>query len=213
MAIVYPISPPTGLNPSSLTISRNDVVAVAPSPFTGQPQTHRWPGQWWVLSANYPVIPDALIDQWEGFLGRLKGRYGTFLFGDPSRATPRGPMSGSPVVDGANQSGDYLNIRGATASVTGWGKAGDYIQIGSGMSATLYRLSADATTDGSGRASLEVWPQIRQSPSAPGDGATVIVSNTVGRFRLTEPAGIALSSAAIGTRVGALTLSAFEDLL
>jgi hypothetical protein len=40
---------------------------------------------------------------------------------------------------------------------------------------------ADADSNGSGQVSLDIWPYIR---TAPADNATVVVTNTVGRFRL-----------------------------
>jgi hypothetical protein len=45
----------------------------------------------------------------------------------------------------------------------------------------LHKVLADVNTNGSGQATLLLWPHIR---TAPADNATVIVTNTVGRWRL-----------------------------
>ena len=85
------------------------------------------------------------------------------------------------MVNGASQTGGTLNIDGCTASQTGWLKAGDYIQLGTAGTATLHKVLADADSNGSGEVSLDIWPYIRTAPS---DNASVVVTNTVGRFRL-----------------------------
>jgi hypothetical protein len=65
--------------------------------------------------------------------------------------------------------------------VTGWLKAGDYVQLGAAGTATLHKVLADVDTNASGQTTLSLWPHIR---SAPADNATVVISNTVGRWRL-----------------------------
>ena len=123
-------------------------------------------------------------EQWAAFLLRLRGAYGTFLLGDPNGSTPRGSASatpGTPLVNGASQTGDELDIDGLPVSATGYLKAGDYIQLGSGSTATLHKVLEDVNSDGSGEATLNLWPKVRTAPS---DDATVTVSNAKGNFRL-----------------------------
>ena len=125
-------------------------------------------------------------EEWISFLIKLKGSYGTFLLGDPSAITPRGTASsspGTPVVNGGSQTGDQLVIDGATASQTGYLKAGDYIQLGSGASAKFHKVLEDTDTDGSGNATLTIFPDLRSSPA---DDATVVVTNAKGVFRLSD---------------------------
>ena len=120
-------------------------------------------------------------EQWIAFLVSLRGQFGTFTLGDPTGASPRGSAGGTPLVNGASQTGGTLNIDGCTASQTGWLKAGDYIQLGTAGTATLHKVLADADSNGSGEVSLDIWPYIR---TAPADDASVTLTNTVGRFRL-----------------------------
>jgi len=104
--------------------------------------------------------------------------------GDPNGATARGTASvtpGTPVVNGSGQTGSSLTVDGLPTSETGYLKAGDYIQLGGGSSATLHKVMQDVDSNASGQAAIELWPYIR---TAPADDATVVVSNAVGVFRL-----------------------------
>jgi len=86
-----------------------------------------------------------------------------------------------PFVNGADQTGDSLIIDGASPDETGYLLPGDYIQLGSGATATLHKVLEQVDTDSSGNATLTLWPHIR---TAPADNAAVTIGNTVGRWRL-----------------------------
>lgn len=86
-----------------------------------------------------------------------------------------------PFVNGAGQTGSSLNIDGASPDETGYLLPGDYIQLGSGSTATLHKVLTSVDTNENGEATIDIWPGIR---TAPADNASVIVSNTVGRWRL-----------------------------
>jgi hypothetical protein len=60
--------------------------------------------------------------------------------------------------------------------MTGTLLAGDYIQIGSGATATLHKVLQDRN----GTGTIEIWPALRSVASS----AAVTLTNTVGRFRL-----------------------------
>ena len=114
----------------------------------------------------------------------MRGVYGQMFLGDWDGRTARGTASssaGTPLVKGASQTGNTLLIDGATASQTGYLKAGDYIQLGSGISQRLHMVTADANTDGSGNATLSIEPALRTSPA---DNLAITVANCKGVFRL-----------------------------
>ena len=113
----------------------------------------------------------------------MRGQFGTFLLNDPSGATPRGSAGGTPLVNGSAQTGNLINIDGCATNQTGWLKAGDYVQFGSGSSASLHKVLEDVDTDGSGETTLELWPSVR---SAPSDNSTVVTSSAKGLFRLSS---------------------------
>jgi hypothetical protein len=154
------------------------------SPFTFSRQVYDYGGRRWEADITLPPMKRADAEQWVAWLVSLKGQYGTFLLGDPASTTPRGlaaTFPGTPLVNGASQTGDTLVIDGASNSKTGWLLAGDYIQLGSGTSSRLYKVLEDVNTDASGNATLTIWPELRSSPS---DNAAVTVSNAVGAFHL-----------------------------
>lgn len=188
VAITYPLTPPAiaGLGPQDFSMTEDNVVGESESPFTLSQQEYQWPGTRFQIEANMPPMVMTEAEQWMGFLGSLKGKYGTCLMPDYLRPTPQGPMSGSPLVAGTNLNGSgVLNIRGAAASVTNWGVAGDYIQItsGSGAPQRLYKLLQNASTDGSGDAALEIFPNIRETLS---DGTAIVTANCAGTFRMVK---------------------------
>ena len=186
MAISYPLATPTNKTIQQVAFFARNTVAVSQSPFTYSQQVHKWTGQRWEADITLPPMKRADAEEWISFLVSLKGSYGTFLLGDPSAVTPRGTASsspGTPIVKAASQTGDQLLIDGATASQTGYLKAGDYIQLSSGVTAKFHKVLQDANSDGSGNVTLTIFPDLRISPT---DNSTVVVTNAKGVFRLND---------------------------
>lgn len=186
MALTYPISLPDTTSIQEVEFQQNSIVAVTRSEFTGSQQVHKHDGQWWTVHGV--IVPKTRTsgDDWAGFFMSLNGSEGTFLLGDPHGATAKGSASsapGTPLVNGASQTGDQLVMDGAPNSVTGYLLRGDWIQLGSASSARLYRIKEDADSNGSGEITLEIWPDLRSSP---GTNDAIIVANTLGVFRLTD---------------------------
>jgi hypothetical protein len=203
MTISYPLALPTHTGFAQIELRATNAVAYARSPFTFAGQAFAYPGQMWQADITLPPMKRADAEQWVAWLLSLRGQLGTFLLGDPNGATARGAATGTPLVNGASQTGGSLVIDGAATSVTGWLKAGDYIQLGSGSSARLHKVLADASSDGSGNVTLDIWPHIR---TAPADNATVTVSSAKGLFRLSsnEQAWSVNEAAIYGMTFGAM---------
>ena len=141
MAETYPLAFPTKTGVARVEITATDVVSISESPFTLAQQVVRHAGARWSATISIPPVKRSDSEYWNSFLLRLRGQFGTFLLGDPNAATPRGSASsaaGTPVVNGASQTGNELNIDGLPASAVGYLLAGDYIQLGSAASARLY---------------------------------------------------------------------------
>ena len=183
MAITYPLTfPTTGV--ANINLIARNVIGTTVSAFNLKQQVHKHAGQRWEADITLPAMKRAEAEVWISFFMKLYGSYGTFTMGDPNAATPRGSAAttaGTPVVNGASQTGGELAIDGLPTSETGYLLAGDYIQLGTGTGAQLYKVLDDVDTNASGEATLTIWPDLRSSPS---DNDAVVVSSAVGLFRL-----------------------------
>lgn len=187
MAITYPLSLPNVSGIATVNFIARSSVGLTTSPFTYQTQAFRNQGERFEADVTLAPMKRDDAEQWNSFFLKLYGQFGTFLLGDPNASVPRGSASssaGTPVVNGASQTGDTLNIDGVPGGQIGYLKAGDYIQLGSGLTSRLYKVLDDANSNGSGQVALTIYPDLRSSPS---DGATVVVSNARGLFRLSTP--------------------------
>lgn len=151
------------------------------SPFTYQQQIINHAGRRWEVDVTLPPMKHADARIWLAWLAKLDGSLNTFTLGDPLGCTAQGEAGGTPLVSGADQTGSSLDVDGCTISQTGWLKAGDYIQIGTGADARLYMVTDDVDSDGAGAATINIWPPIN---NAPADSAAISVADTVGVFRL-----------------------------
>lgn len=184
MAITYPISLPVAFDISGITIRANNTVGESVSPFSAEQQLYVHQGQWWEAEIR---LPPMLRDDAEDVLGALlslRGKEGSFLLPAPN-AAPRGVGGGTPLVDGAGQTGLTLAIKGGPLSTTNWLKVGDWIQLGSGSSTRLHKVLVAASTDGAGKATLDIWPRLRSSPA---DSAAVTITSCKGLFQLSSNA-------------------------
>ena len=186
MAITFPLTLPTVTGIAQIDIIPNTVVSATTSPFTGTQKIQRQMGQWWESQVVLPPQSKINAPVWEAFILSLNGIEGTFLMGDPRYSEPRGgakDTAGTPVADGAGQSGQTFNIRGVPNSVTGYLLAGDRIQLGAGITTRYHTVLADADSDGSGLISVDLWPRIRTGDE-PIDGAAIVLVDPKCHFRL-----------------------------
>lgn len=151
------------------------------SPLTGATQRLELAGARWV--ATYTLTPylqsETKLDEIKAFLLNLRGGGNTFYGYDPDRRTPKGAATGTPLINGAYQSGGQINTDGWTGSVTGILKTGDYIQIGN----ELKMVTADANSDSGGNAVVYFQPILRDMPA---DNAVITVTNPVCIMRLID---------------------------
>jgi hypothetical protein len=166
--------------PNGIVLRAVSMVGVSASPFTFSQQTFEHQGQMWGADINFPTMSRDEAASWVSFLVKLNGRAGTFLLGDPRGASPRGTWAGTPLLQGAHAAQvKTLTVDGFTAGATG--KEMDWIQFGSGASSRLHQVVADFTADGSGVASIEIWPALREALS---DNTPLVFTNAMGVFRL-----------------------------
>lgn len=181
--ISYPLSVPAGLVPASFVLRACDIVGASTSPFTASQQVYRHQGQYWEADVAYPPLTRAQAYSLIGVLDQAKGKFGTIIFGDPVHVRPLGSGAGTPKVNGTNA------LRSETLATKGWTpgslvlKAGDLFQLGTGLTTRLYRNLIDATADGSGNCTLDIWPALRVQ-AVNNDDITVV--NPKGLWRLTS---------------------------
>lgn len=132
------------------------------SPFTGTTQTIARPGSRWVATLEFSGLSKAQAAILDAFLASLDGQAGRFTLATLHR--PGTALIG--VVNGANQTGKTLAVSGYSAGVKIF-SAGDFIEAGG----ELKMVTADATTNASGQATLAITPAWRNSPS---NGGAVI---------------------------------------
>lgn len=165
-------------------------VAQVMSAFTLQTQVQDWGGRRWAYDIALSPSQGQDGRSISAFFDALGGAAGTFLFADPSIEQSIG---GTPLVNGAAQTGGTLNVDGLTPSVLAF-RAGDFFSLGSGASTRLYRVTADATANGSGQAALSIVPPLRSSPA---DNAALEVVAPKVLLRLVGPVPTSIAPAMI----------------
>lgn len=193
MTISYPLSTPTDIGIANIELRAQNAVAISQSPFTYATQTHSYSGQMWQATVTIPPVRRDLAEPWIAFLLSLKGPTGTFLLGDPNCKTPRGSglvstngvEADNAAVSGANSTNDStIYVDGFTPTETGVLLPGDYIQLGTGSSATLHKVLTQVDSDTNGAAEIDIWPSLRRDLV---DNEAVTITDTVGLFRLVGP--------------------------
>ena len=183
MAISYPLSLPTHTRMAQVDLRAINVVAYGRSQFTFAGQAHVYPGKMWSIDVTLPPMKRTDAEKWVAWLVSLKGLEGTFYMGDQLAQFPMGSARDADtiLINGATSSGDTLAIDDAPASQTGYLKAGDYLHVGTSTDRQLFKVLSDVDTDGTGAATVDVWPNVRTSIA---DNATVTVQEPQGVFRL-----------------------------
>lgn len=143
------------------------------SDLSGQVQTIELPGTRWTLSFRYEAArrADGDASLLESFLAKLRGQANRARVPVFTRRTARGTWAGTPLVKGANQTGNTLLIDGLSVGATM--KEGDYFNIGT--NGELKILTADAVFAGP---DIEITfePPMRESPA---DNTALVVTDPV----------------------------------
>lgn len=193
----FPLATPETYGIASVAWNPVSGDGYARNPHTGTLIKQIFDSRYW--TGTLTVTPQGEADgrglaAWLTALKRGGANAGTFYLGPPSAGSALGSASatpGTPVVNGADQTGEDLDVSGLPTSATGYLLAGDYIQIGTGTAARLKLVLDDVDSDGSGEATIAVWPPIRTAPS---NGSAVVVSDPVGVFVAPAQDGWAVES-------------------
>ena len=140
------------------------------SPLDGTVQTLELTGARWQANYELPAMNRAQAAAWTAFLTGLLGSSGRFFGFDPDARQPRGSALGTPLVNGAGQSGKSLIVDGWSAVETGLLLPGDYVEV----NGELKMVTAQLDSDSAGEATLAFTPPLRESPP---DGAALTLAN------------------------------------
>lgn len=139
---------------------------------------------------------EKIAEQYEsGMMGMGLG--GTFYMAQNIYSQTVGPLGGTPLVNGASQTGATLSTKGWTAAAASRLKQGDVFTV-AGVNAVnpitkqstgalqQFVVTADFSSDGSGNGSVGISPSIITSgatqtvTASPADGAAITVVGTAG---------------------------------
>jgi len=88
----------------------------------------------------------------------------------------RGVWDGTPVIDGASESGNQIDISTGSMATTNYGKKGDFVQFDN--FSKVYQLTQNVHTDGAGKVTLHLNGAV-PSTSSPVNGSAVVFGNSV----------------------------------
>ena len=128
--------PNVGIQSMSMRLRR--VVAVAESPFTLDTQVYTHQGARWEAEISLPPLTHAEAKSIEGFIVGLKGREGTFTFGNPLDTST---LSNNTVSSAAIRA-ESFTLGSGTAAVS----AGTYFELNNYLYCVTSDKAAGATT-------------------------------------------------------------------
>ncbi len=181
MPITYPLAFPTVGGPVKITWTPESAVQYVESEFTFLQTVYAWEGQRRSITVECGDMILEHAKKWQSFILKLNGPEGTFYWQDFVGRASRGTIDGlsgyTARVNGAGQNGPDLITDGWPVSVTGLMREGDWISIND----RLYTLLADVSSNGSGQATLTIWPHARRFA----DNQIIIAGNSArGKFNL-----------------------------
>jgi hypothetical protein len=177
------LSLPAAPLPASCRFGLISNTQVFASPLSGAAQTLEMPGARWFMRWKLPPMNEAEAAPWKAFLAKLRGQAGRFYGYDPIHVR-QGTGGGTPLVNGASQTGASLATDGWTPSATVL-KAGDYFAFDTPDGRRELKVAAaDVTADGAGAATVTFEPPIRVSPA---DNASILLTQPACVMMLREP--------------------------
>jgi hypothetical protein len=200
LTITYPLSLPRD-EFAQVTVFENNGTSLNASPFTGRESVQVFDAEFWEAEVQSNEFSLADARALLGWRSALRGHRGTFLLPHPSQRTSGGTaatVGGSPTVNGNGQTGSTVLIKSAPLSQTGYLVAGDIIQIGPASRAHWHRILEDVDTDGSGNATLSIWPQLRSGVI---NGDAVRYATPLCLFRLSSQVQEEEARAPLRTRI------------
>jgi hypothetical protein len=173
------------------------------SPLSNAIQTVSRQGSHWKTTMRFSNLTGSERSALQAFIAKLDGQTNRMRIRDYGAVRSGAATSGDTLlVNGAGQSGSTINLDGATFSVTGYLKAGDYISFNN----ELHMVTSDADSDAGGELAVTISPPIRKVPA---DNASVTYIGATGVFMMTNNPSWSTSSLYVSN----ITVEAIEDVL
>ena len=166
------------LTPNNTTVTFDGNSIVHQSWLTGFTQAVSFGGERISINLFYQNLTSSQRNQMMGFIAKLNGQQHRVLLPIHGHEQ-RGNFGGTPLVAGASQKGNSLDIDGASTGITNWIREGDVFSVAQ----QLKIATADANSDGSGNVTLTFRPRLRSSPS---NNAAIDVTDPEGLFVLAD---------------------------
>lgn len=166
--------------PNSVSVASQGNTGLFPSPLIASATTLDRGGQKMKILLSYTNVDQDDRAEILGLIFALRGQANRLrvpVFDNPKR----GAYGGTPLVDGASQTGSSLNLDGVS-NVTNWIRRGDYLSVLVNGDQELKVCTADATSSG-GTVTVAFEPRLRASPA---NNAAVRVEDGT----LAAPAGV-----------------------
>jgi len=157
---------PADLPIAAIELRPNTVVGVSRSPFTGQSQIYRWPGQWWEGTVTLPPMRWEVAKKWAAFLVSLNGPEVAFVLRMDHSLRNTG-ITGPAVHGwqggaGATNGSEWLPVAKWGSTAVGAPEVGDYLYFGIPEGDALHQVTGGVVTDGEGNVTgVNVWPRLR----------------------------------------------------
>jgi hypothetical protein len=177
--LITPYTMPAAPGFAQVSWNMISVAAVSRSPFTLRSQIYEWPGQKLGAVVTTPIMTREQGLVWHGFFAQLRGRVGTFWFGDSLFACKQESGLGEPETVDVSQGREVSSV-GWTPNAADVVKAGDWLRIGGKLRKAITSAGADAD----GAATFLVWPDMQAVPA----GTAIVWQEPKGIFRLDDDA-------------------------
>jgi hypothetical protein len=185
LTTTFPIDLPTSPAPKAIRYTPVAINSMTRSMFSGEQQVLTFGVGWWEAEIVMPPMTEDKARIWSAAIQSLNGRQGTFNLTDPvhPQATNADKVLTGPTIHHPSGAGNYFF--GNSLQLAGWTPSqpalayGDWFTI-AGLTG-LHRVQNASVADGSGIASIEFWPTVRDKAF---HGVAVTVINAKGIFRL-----------------------------
>ena len=156
----------SGTFPTSPAFNSLSIGSVQPSfisrSISGRRQARQTHGQYFKMTATFPPMTRAQFAPIHAFVLKQRGQYESFQVIPPVVGVGLGSPAGTPLVNGADQTGRTIVTDGWSNSIVIF-KAGDYLKFANHDK--VYTVTADVSSSGAGAATIAIEPALITSPA------------------------------------------------